>query len=360
MTTPPSANRSAHPYEPAYGPYEPAHGPYEPAYGPHASYGPYAPHEPRALVPTPPLPYHRLALATGRHRWWRPLAGTGLVLVGAVVASLVVLLAGEVAGAFLDRPVGKDGFRAWGGIGETGQALLSLALLTPVVFLAAHWAQRRPAGTLSSVTGRLRWRWLVRCLGVGLPLVTASTGLMLLLPESAADGTNATEWAGFPDFLLGLAMVCVLVPFQASAEEYAFRGWLTQAVGAWCRSPWVAILPQAFLFAAAHGWGTPWGFADLVVFGLVAGVLTVRTGGLEAAIGLHVLNNLLAMGLSAAIAGGLASEETAADMEWAAVGVDVLAVCAYAAVVLWLAGRSALLPPDAKATARVAPTTPSS
>ncbi|WP_409238897.1 lysostaphin resistance A-like protein [Streptomyces sp. PA5.6] len=291
----------------------------------------------------PPLPYHRLARSTGRHRWWRPLVGTALVLAGALVAAVAVLLGGEIAGAFLDRPVDKDGFHVWGGIGETGSALLSLALLTPVVFLAARWAQRRPAGTLSSVAGRLRWDWLGRCLVVALPLVVASLGVMMLLPESAGGGVDGsgggTEWAGWPDFLLGLAMVCVLVPFQASAEEYVFRGWLVQAVGAWCRTPWPALVPQALLFAAAHGWGTPWGFADLVVFGLVAGVLTVRTGGLEAAIGLHVVNNLLAMGVSAAIVGALASDETAADMDWMAVGVDVVMLCGYAALVLRLANR---------------------
>ncbi|MFE0171632.1 CPBP family intramembrane glutamic endopeptidase [Streptomyces sp. NPDC059002] len=304
---------------------------------PHGRAYAYAPHPPYIA---PPLPYHRLALITGRHRWWRPLAGTGLLIAGAVAVSVVVLIGGEIAGAVLDRPKGEDGFRIWGGVGETGQALLSLALVLPVVLLAAHWVQRRPAGTVSSVTGRLRWGWLGRCLLVGLPLVAGSFGIMLLLPGSA-DGEPAggAEWAGLGNFLLGLAMVCVLVPFQAAAEEYAFRGWLTQAVGSWCRSPWVAILPQAPLFAAAHGWGTPWGFADLVVFALVAGVLTIRTGGLEAAIGLHVLNNLLALGVSAGIAGALASDETAADLGRAAVCVDVVTLCGYAALVLRLARR---------------------
>ncbi|CAM5463251.1 hypothetical protein SALBM135S_03913 [Streptomyces alboniger] len=297
------------------------------------------PYDPEPAYVSPPLPYHRLALSTGRHRWWRPLAGTAVVLGGALAAVLLVLLGAEIAGAVLDKPVDKDGFRVWGGIGETGQGLLSLALLLPVVFLAARWAQRRPAGTVSSVVGRLRWDWLVRCLLLALPLVTASLGVMLLLPGASGDGMDDMAWAGLPNFLLGLAMVCVLVPFQGAAEEYVFRGWLIQAVGAWCRSPWVAVLPQALLFAAAHGWGTPWGFADLVVFALVAGALTVRTGGLEAAIGLHVVNNLLAMGLSAAVAGALASEETAADMDAASVCVDVVMLCGYAALVLWWAGR---------------------
>ncbi|MEU4795959.1 CPBP family glutamic-type intramembrane protease [Streptomyces sp. NPDC023327] len=312
---------------------------YNPGYGYNAGYG-YPPYPPQAPPPPPPpLPYHRLALITGRHRWWRPLAGTALVLAGAMAALMLVLLGAEIVGALLHRPVDADGFRVWGGIAETGLALLSLAVLTPVAFLAARWAQRRPAGTLSSVAGRLRWGWLGRCLAMGLPLVAGAFGVMMLLPTPSGGGTDDVEWVGLPDFLLGLAMVCVLVPFQAAAEEYVFRGWLTQAVGAWFRSPWMAILPQAPLFAAAHGWGTPWGFADLVVFGLVAGALTIRTGGLEAAIGLHALNNLLAMGVSAGIVGALASDETAADMDWMSVAVDVVMLCGYAALVLRVAGR---------------------
>ncbi|MBC9715112.1 CPBP family intramembrane metalloprotease [Streptomyces sp. TRM66268-LWL] len=286
----------------------------------------------------PPLPYHRLALATGRHRWWRPLAGTAVVLVGAGLATLAALACGEIVGALLDRPQGADGFRKLGPVGDTAVMLGALALVLPVVLLAARWVQRRPAGTVSSVTGRVRWGWLGRCLATALPFSAVSLGIMMLLPEPA-EGEAELVWAGTAPFLTGLVTVCLLVPFQAAAEEYMFRGWLLQAVGAWFRSPWIAVLPQALLFGAAHGWGTPWGFADLCVFGVVAGWLTIRTGGLEAAIALHVLNNLLAFGLMAGVKDGLASEETAADMGWTAFVVDVPMVCLYAGAVLWIVRR---------------------
>ncbi|MEU6177479.1 DUF6223 family protein [Streptomyces coeruleorubidus] len=100
-------------------------------------------------------------------------------------------------------------------------------------------------------------------------------------------------------------------------------GWLTQAVGAFFRSPWFAVIPQAVLFAAAHGWGTKWGFIGLLVFGGVCGWLTIRTGGLEAAVALHALNNLLAFGVAAAFVDGLSSDETAADSPWQLALVDV-------------------------------------
>ncbi|MEV0322808.1 lysostaphin resistance A-like protein [Streptomyces sp. NPDC050658] len=289
-----------------------------------------------------PLPYHRLALVSGTHRWWRPLAGAALLLCGTLAATLAVLAAADIAGSALHRPQDADGFSEFGGIGDTAIALLSLALLTPVVLLTVRWAGRRPAGTVSSVSGRLRRRWLGRCLALALPVAGATLGISLLLPDEdggAGGAGDALQWTGWLPFLAGLAVVCALVPFQAAAEEYVFRGWLLQAVGAWCRSPWVAVVPQALLFAAAHGWGTPWGFVDLLVFGVVAAVLTVRTGGLEAAIALHVLNNLLSMGFAAGVVGALASEETAADMTWTMVAVDAPLVCLYGAAVLWTARR---------------------
>ncbi|WP_404962548.1 CPBP family intramembrane glutamic endopeptidase [Streptomyces sp. 147326] len=288
--------------------------------------------------PSRALPFHRLALATGYHSWWRPLAGTAMVLLGAVVLMSALFLGAEIVGRVASRPLDSDGMAVWGDLGDTALALLSIALVTPVVLLAAYCAQHRPPGTVSSVDGRLRGRRLATCLGLALPLVLLMVAVQVLVPSPAGEGEDLV-WAGTSTFLTGLATVWVLVPFQAAAEEYLFRGWLLQAVGAWCRSPWVAIAPQALLFAAVHGWGTAWGFADLVVFGVVTGWLTMRTGGLEAAIALHVLNNLVGMSISAAFAGAFASQETAADMDWVAMAIDVPTVLLYATAVLWVTRR---------------------
>jgi hypothetical protein len=57
----------------------------------------------------------------------------------------------------------------------------------------------------------------------------------------------------------------------------------------------------AVLFALAHGLGQSWPiFFDRFAFGLVAGTLVILTGGLEAGIAMHVLNNWLAFGLALA------------------------------------------------------------
>jgi membrane protease YdiL (CAAX protease family) len=294
------------------------------------------------MIPAPAgSPYHRLARTAG-HRWWRFPVGTLFIVVAGFVAMFggygVYVIAAEVSG----RPDGPDGTATFGPLPELAVGFLSIAVLLPIVLIAARWIQQRPAGTLSSAAGRIRWRWLAVCLAVStvtiIVFLTAATAL------SAATGEDAgldDPLAGWGPFLVSALVVLAVVPLQAAAEEYLCRGWLLQGLGAWLRGPWLPIVVQAAVFTALHGWGTAWGFADLMLFGVVAGWVTVRTGGLEAAVALHVMNNLLGT-LVAAAFGQLAIDETAADMPWQGFVADVPILLGFAAVIVWLARRRGL------------------
>ncbi len=91
-----------------------------------------------------------------------------------------------------------------------------------------------------------------------------------------------------------LIIVVLVVPWQAAAEEVVFRGLLMQTVGAWLRHPAWAILLPLPLFVIGHDYNAV-GLVDVAVFAAVAGYLSWRTGGLEAAIGMHVVNNVGAL-----------------------------------------------------------------
>ncbi|GAA3724486.1 hypothetical protein GCM10022225_01700 [Plantactinospora mayteni] len=295
-------------------------------------------------APAPGTPYHRLA-RTERHRWWRPPLGTLLILGGTLLVLCLLIGVGTAIATLAGRPTGPDGLPALGTLGDLALLLVSIAAALPFVLLAARWVQARPAGTVSSVLGRLRWRWLGWCALVAVPavllLLGGSFGL-LALTGGLDEGEDAgTGWPGWAGFLGTLVLLLLLVPLQATAEEYVFRGWLLQGVGAFLRTPWPAISLQAVLFALAHGWGTGWGFADLAVVGGVLGWLTIRTGGLEAAVALHVVNNLISF-VGAAALGQLASDETAADSPWEMFVVSLLVHAGYVVVVLWLARRRQL------------------
>jgi uncharacterized protein len=294
------------------------------------------------MIPPPAgSPYHRLA-RTAVHRWWRFPVGTVFIVVAGFVTMLgsygVYTIAAEISG----RPDGPDGVATFGALPDLALGFLAIAALLPMVLLTAGWIQRRPPGTLSSVAGRIRWRWLAVCLGVAtVAIILFLTAITALSAATGVDTGLGDPLAGWGPFLLSTVVLLAVVPFQAAAEEYLCRGWLLQGIGEWLRSPWLPILVQAAVFAALHGWGTPWGFADLMVFGAVAGWVTVRTGGLEAAIALHVMNNLLST-LVAAAFGQLTIDETAADMPWWGFVVDVPILIGFAVVIVWLARRRRL------------------
>jgi ascorbate-specific PTS system EIIC-type component UlaA len=73
-------------------------------------------------------------------------------------------------------------------------------------------------------------------------------------------------------------------------------------------------------------------------FGAVMGWLAVRTGGLEAAIALHVINNMLAFGISAA-AGSLEEALRQGAVPWQSLAGTVVQLATFTAAVIVLARR---------------------
>ena len=81
---------------------------------------------------------------------------------------------------------------------------------------------------------------------------------------------------------------------QAVAEEIFFRGYLLQALGSLVAKPWFGVVVSAVVFALLHGTQNLPLFVDRLAFGLLAGLLVWRTGGLEAGIAAHMVNNVFA------------------------------------------------------------------
>jgi membrane protease YdiL (CAAX protease family) len=163
-------------------------------------------------------------------------------------------------------------------------ALASVAVMLPSILVAVLITGPRPLGHLSSVYGRIRWGWLLRTLVVALIVWVGSILFITLVLDPTP--VKAPSQA----MLVGIAIMLAFTPFQAAAEEYVFRGYLMQLVGSWTKWWWVPVVANVPLFALAHGYSR-WGTVDVAIFGLTASILVLRTGGLEAAIALHIANN---------------------------------------------------------------------
>ncbi|WAP52352.1 CPBP family intramembrane metalloprotease [Arthrobacter sp. ATA002] len=293
------------------------------------------PARPAPVRPLPSSPFHRLARSLPGYRWWHPLT---TVLVTVVLYLVLLLLAvgiTTVVGIFVPglSALGDRAMSAESDLGDPVQLaflLGTVCLLWPAAALGVRWGGRRSAGTLSSVTGRLRWRCFPKLLALATGLFAAVNALSLLVPESLRESGGAPDGGGSSGNVWFLLLVVLaLVPVQATAEEYVFRGLLMQGIGSWLRHPAFAILLPVPLFVFGHGYGLV-GQIDVAAFAVAAGWITWRTGGLEAAIALHVINNVGVLGLGAAGFGDL----NATDYPWAVLPFSLALLLAYSLIVV--------------------------
>lgn len=293
------------------------------------------------IVPPPPGSRYDQLARTPVHRWWRPPLGTVLIVVVYValtaalglVAVLVAVVARQPTATTPGRVLFEDP------VLDLAFQLVAIAIMTPIVLGAAWLVQRRPPGTLSSVAGRLRWGWLLRCVPLAVLAVVLGEAAqaLTLLATGVSPGYG---WAGWSEVLVPLVVILLLVPVQAAAEEYAFRGWVVQAFGAYLRNPWWGILISSGVFAAFHGY-TDFGIAYTFGFGVLMGWVSVRTGGLEAAIALHAVNNIGAFGI-AAVAGELGSALAQGSLPWQTVVGTIVQFGVFGVGVVVLARKSGI------------------
>jgi membrane protease YdiL (CAAX protease family) len=292
------------------------------------------------------LPYHQLLRGGFQPVWWRSMVGV-LALAAAMLLllPLLVMVPFAVYYGATGQEVGSSVARLVDLTRPTpaGLAYLNLALagLIPVTWVLIRFLHGLRPRWLSSVFPRLRWKYLFVCFGLSFLALIATLLVSALLPqqaETSMSGELNDFTSTIRDFML---VVLFLTPLQAAAEEYAFRGYLTQAFGGLFRSPVLAVGASSLLFALAHGAQDPPIFFDRFAFGLVAGILVVLTGGLEAGIAMHVLNNWLAFGIALAY-GDMSSTLNPTGGTWWSIPVTLTQSVTYLLLAWWVARRMGL------------------
>ncbi len=278
-----------------------------------------------------------------RYQWWRGvlsivLAVAGLALVWVVVSVAIfayLLLSGhrlsELAGSSLSNPSTAQLMGdPWLFLGNN----LSLAALIPVAGLSVWACHGWRPGWVSSVAPRLRWIPMVVAAGV-----TAVVYGGYSLIDGLLNGGLGLPSGGQHVALL-LTIVVLTTPFQSAGEEYLFRGVLTQSIGSWFSRPLAAFLVSglstAVMFAALHSIGGPqnfWLFFTRFGIGLATSYLAWRTGGLEAGIALHTVNNVFGL-VPAILAGELGTALSNPPQEVLSSFLQLLSVVVVAAGIL--------------------------
>lgn len=276
------------------------------------------------------VPYHRL-MRNSSYTWWKPIFGTLVIVTGWIIATIIAIIPAQVFNP------DAEGTVSWSTLLATN---ISLAALVPICIVVYQRLHRLPPGLLSSVQPGLRWRPLLYFAGIAFTAELALVAFALAMPAELE-----TELSGPAGDAIAVISVTLLTSmFQAAGEEYLFRGYLLQALGSVTRNPWFAIIFSSVLFTMAHGvwpWESPALFSDRFAFGLIAGYLVLRTGGLEAGIAMHAANNVVTF-VFAAMTDSVSDSLQATDAPWALVVVDVMKFSAFGAAALWVARRHSL------------------
>ena len=219
----------------------------------------------------------------GKPGGWRyPIVFLAALLLWVILGAIGLLAGLAATGNF--RP---EVFKSLQDPRQTGPYFTLIGVTFGSLLLAVWAASRLIQGKrFGDIVGR--WRWDLAAKGFGVwfgILVLSALADYLLRPK----GFTLSPDARAPLFALWVAPALAV---QTFAEEFVFRGVVTQGLVRAFKRPWVVCLISGLIFGSAHIPNGPIQAASATVFGTVLTFLALETGGLALGWGLHLVNNL--------------------------------------------------------------------
>ena len=230
------------------------------------------------------------------HEWWRYLIGLVIVFIAwqfiGVIPLAVVLVVKSPSIQEIPQEIPEI-------IALTGKnlffflALFMFLLGLLGLFFASKVLHKQPLRTLTTARPKIDWKrfWFIFILwGV------ISSGFLLI--EYFIEPQNYIFNFKLIPFLILSVIAIILVPIQASFEEYLFRGYLMQGLGIILRNRWLPLIITSVSFGLLHGANPEVDKFGLIIMiyyigtGFFLGIITLMDEGLELALGFHAANNL--------------------------------------------------------------------
>ena len=234
----------------------------------------------------------------GLHEWWRYLIGAIIVFVAWQIIGMIPLGATIVVKSFsgdatqipTDIPemislLGSNLFLFL--------MLISFAFGLLGVLISARGLHKQSLKSLTTARLKVDWKrfWFIFILwGI------VSSGFVLVDYYFSPEDYQLNFQ--LKPFLILAVIAVLLIPLQTSFEEYLFRGYLMQGLGAIFKNKWLPLLFTSIGFGLLHIANPEvekLGYVIMVYYigtGLFLGIITLMDDGLELALGFHAANNL--------------------------------------------------------------------
>lgn len=172
--------------------------------------------------------------------------------------------------------------------------LMSFVMMLIISVLLVKWLHKRNFAEITNGTKQIRWQRVKYSFYIWF-LISA----FITIISYFIDPENFKFQFEISNFAFLLIISIILIPLQTTAEEFFFRGYFFQGVGALTESRLAAAIIPGVIFGLMH-FANPevqeYGFwlamPHYIISGIVFGIITAVDDGMEIAIGTHAANNL--------------------------------------------------------------------
>lgn len=181
---------------------------------------------------------------------------------------------------------------------ETYTYLPYILLLTAALYFVQKHLRKRPLKELITSAHAFQWASFWRAAFVYTLVMSCMWFIKGFFVHTTPE-TKGLEWVFNKDLLWMWPIVTLFIIVFTIAQEALFRGYITQGLSKFIKAPVLAFAVSSALYALSFvftigmmfGWQAY--LSSLFVYGMAMCIITSMSNGLEAAIGIGVVNGLI-------------------------------------------------------------------
>ena len=236
----------------------------------------------------------------GKNESWMYVIMFFIIFLGSMIGQIpITIKAFFASGKDLQRfaESGQNSFADLGIDSNLYLFLLLLSFVIPLLFFIPFVRKIHKKKIRWIVTSRQKIDWSRFFFGI---LIWGSI-TFLFLGSDILLSPEKYVWNFKPIPFLTLCFIAIVfIPLQTSLEELLFRGYYMQGLALWLKNKWAPLLIMSIVFGLLHGMNPEiekLGYIAFVFYigtGLFFGVVSLMDEGIELAMGMHAVNNILA------------------------------------------------------------------
>lgn len=236
----------------------------------------------------------------GKNEWWRYAISLFFIFIGIQFAAIPLSIAAFIELDYNWADFLKGANDSFMSIGMDNNLYLFLMIFTfiaaiCVLYLCVKYLHHKHFQDIVTARKKLDWNRIFFAF-----LLWGSISLVIITLQIAMYPDDYVwNFKPVPFFIL-IIVSFLFLPFQTSAEELIFRGYLMQGFGVLTGNRWFPLIITSVIFGSLHFMNPEvekMGNITMVFYigtGLFYGITTLMDDGLELSFGLHASNNVIA------------------------------------------------------------------